>query len=184
LFLRQKFEVRPLRGTKTLTLKTPSGVFCYTPHMDIEKVLRENIDNTLHLSLATVVENKPWVSEVHFAYDDELNLYYRSLSIRRHSVEITKNPFVAGSIVKQHAIDEYPLGIYFEGRARPLEAGVEQDTAFEILRDRLNVSDDARDEAARPDGHQFYKIEVSDYYVFGKLEPEGGKKYHLSWNRG
>ena len=79
--------------------------------MDIEKVIRENIDKTVHMSLATVHDNRPWVCEVHFAYDDDLNIYYRSLNTRRHSKEIALNPNVAGNIVRQHTLGEYPLGI-------------------------------------------------------------------------
>jgi uncharacterized protein YhbP (UPF0306 family) len=149
--------------------------------MDIEKVIRTNIDKTVHMSLATVHNNQPWVCEVHFAYDDELNIYYRSLSTRRHSEEITLNPNVAGNIVKQHALGEYPLGIYFEGIATLLETGDEQNHAFQTLRDRLGTPESALEEAARDDGHKFYKITVKNWYVFGKLDGQSGRKYQLEW---
>lgn len=149
--------------------------------MDIEKVIRANIDKTVHMSLATVHDNQPWVCEVHFAYDDTLNIYYRSLSTRRHSEEIELNPNVAGNIVRQHALGEYPLGIYFEGTAKLLEAGDEQNHAFETLRDRLETPESAIEEAARDDGHKFYKITVKNWYVFGKLDGQSGRKYQLEW---
>ena len=60
--------------------------------MDIEKLIREYLPQIIHLSLGTSANNKPWVCEVHFAYDESLNLYYRSLTLRRHSQEIAENP--------------------------------------------------------------------------------------------
>lgn len=150
--------------------------------MDVEKIIREYIDKTIHMSLATCVDNKPWVCEVHFAYDENLNLYFRSLKSRRHSREIAKNPNVAGDIVKQHTLDDYPHGIYFEGKARLLGPGEEQNVAFRVLRERVDAAPDAIEEATREDGHQFYKITVENWYAFGKFGGDSGEKYHLKWN--
>jgi len=150
--------------------------------MDIEKIVRENINKTVHMSLATSKDNKPWVCEVHFAYDEDLNLYFRSLSSRRHSQEIAANPSVAGNIVRQHELGEYPLGVYFEGVAEPLSPGPDQQKAFECIKARLKAEDSILEDAQNPEGHQFYKITVSKYYVFGKLDDTGGKKYELQWN--
>jgi len=152
--------------------------------IDIEQIIRENISKTIHMSLATSRDNRPWVSEVHFTYDSNLNIYYRSLTSRRHSQEIELNPNVAGNIVKQHTLDEYPIGVYFEGSAKLLEASEEQNYAFELLKERVNAADDAIEDAAREDGHKFYKITVEDWYVFGKFDDNGGRKYHLKWNGG
>ena len=149
--------------------------------MDIEKVIRENIDKTVHMSLATVHDSCPWVCEVHFAYDTDLNIYYRSLSTRRHSEEIASNPNVAGNIIKQHVLGEYPLGIYFEGFAQLLEPGDEQNHAYQMLHDRLETPESALEEASRDEGHKFYKISVKNWYVFGKLDGQSGRKYQLEW---
>ena len=55
---------------------------------------------------------------MHFAYDNDLNVYFRSLTSRRHSQEIALNPHVAGTIVRQHALEEGCDGaLYFEGTA-------------------------------------------------------------------
>jgi uncharacterized protein YhbP (UPF0306 family) len=151
---------------------------------DIEKVIRDYLPQTVHMSLATVKDNKPWVCEVHFAYDDDLNLYYRSTPARRHSEEIARNPNVAGNIVKQHELGEYPLGVYFEGTAEKLGPGADQDKAFKSIKTRLKADDAIMEEAKNPDGHQFYKITVSSWYVFGKLGgSEKGQKYRLEWGK-
>lgn len=150
--------------------------------MDVEKNVREYIDKTVHMSLGTSKDGKPWVCEVHFAYDDDLNLYFRSLASRRHSQEITNNQNVAGNIVKQHELGEPAIGVYFEGIAKQLEPGDEQDKAFECVTKRLQASEDILDEAKRADGHQFYKITVDKFYLFGKFGNEGGKKHELNWS--
>src|ERR1700709_947001 len=111
------------------------------------------------MSLATSKDGKPWVCEVHFAYDDELNLYFRSLTSRRHSQEIAANPNVAGNIVKQVALGEPCLGLLdFEGTCQKLEAGVEQQAAFECVKARFERGDEILGEAQNPEGHQFYKV--------------------------
>jgi hypothetical protein len=120
------------------------------------------------MSLATCKDNRPWVCEVHFAFDDDLNLYYRSLTSRRHSQEI----------------GEPPVGIYFEGLAEKLDPGAEQTKALGLLKERLQVPDKVLEEVQRPDGHQVYKITVETFYIFGKLDNQGTTKYEVKWNEG
>jgi len=152
--------------------------------MNLEQTIRDYLPQIVHMSLGTSSNNMPWVCEVHFAYDDQLNLYFRSLTSRRHSQEIAANPHVAGNIVKQHVLGEYPLGVYFEGMAEKLESGEEQTKAFELIEDRLHARDEILAEAKDPNGHQFYKITVKKWYVFGKLDGQSGQKYELVWNGG
>lgn len=149
--------------------------------MNIESTIRSYLPSIVHLSLATSADNKPWVCEVHFVYDDELNLYFRSLKTRRHSQEIAANPNVAGNIIKQHTVGEYPLGLYFEGTAQMLTDPAKRLQLAPLFKERLKVEADILADAANPDGHQFYQITVSDWYVFGKLDGEKGQKYHLAW---
>lgn len=152
--------------------------------IDVEQVVREYIDKTVHLSLATTKNNLPWVCEVHFAYDKHLNLYFRSLSSRRHSQEIAENPNVAGNIVKQHELQETVVGVYFEGTARQLTERKDQELALEYLKNRLKIKEEVLDEAQEPDGHKFYQIFVKNWYVFGRFGLPSGQKYKLEWNAG
>lgn len=152
--------------------------------IDVEQVVREYIEKTLHLSLATVSNDAPWVCEVHFAYDNNLNLYFRSLQSRRHSQEVASNPRVAGNIIDKYGLGEPAVGVYFEGTAKLIEAGKEQDLAAECLKNRLKVTDDIVEEASHKDGHQFYKITVKNWYVFGQFGGLPGQKYKLEWKGG
>ncbi|HZM64085.1 MAG TPA: pyridoxamine 5'-phosphate oxidase family protein [Candidatus Saccharimonadales bacterium] len=150
--------------------------------VDVQKAIRDYLPNVIHLSLATSKDGQPWVCELHYAFDDDLNLYFRSLSSRRHSQEIALNPKVAGNIVRQHQPGEYPLGVYFEGVAEQLHDVDVEHPAYRALHKRFNVGQKVLDEAAREGGHQFYKISVTTWYVFGKLAGEEGKKYELAWD--
>lgn len=148
---------------------------------DIEKTIREYLPEVIHMSLATCIHNKPWVCEVHYVYDNNLNLYFRSLKSRRHSQEIAINPYVAGNIIKQHAIGEKPQGVYFEGKCILLENVQEDDIAYKLYCERFNTNNSILEEAAKPDGHQFYKIEVNTFYIFDSKESSPSQKYQINW---
>ena len=147
--------------------------------LDIEKIVREYVDKYLHMSLATVSGDKPWVCEVHFVYDEDLNLYWRSLVTRRHSQEIAANPNVAGNIVRQHALDEYPHAVYFEGTAKLLEDVQEQEKILPLFISRIGADESAIEDASKENGHKFYKVTVENWYAFGKFGGDKGQKYQL-----
>lgn len=151
--------------------------------MDVEKTIRQYLPQVVHMSLATSKDNKPWVCDVHFAFDEDLNLYFRSLTLRRHSQEIAENSNVAGNIVTQHFLNQPGVrAVYFEGTAKMLEAGDEQQKAFETLSKRLQLGDEILEEAQRPYGHQFYKITVENFYLFDSYTSKPSQKYELKWS--
>lgn len=153
-------------------------------NVDVEQVVREYIDKTIHLSLATVSNNTPWVCEVHFAYDENLSLYFRSLKSRRHSQEISANANVAGNIIDKYDLDDAVVGVYFEGKAELLGIGDEQNLAADCLKQRLSIETNIVAEAEEEEGHQFYKISVNNWYVFGRFGGASGQKHKLEWNGG
>jgi len=154
------------------------------PAINVEQIIREYLPGIIHLSLATVRDNTPWVCEVHYAYDDELNLYFRSLTSRRHSQEIAINSKVAGNIVKQYSLNEEVIGIYFEGIANMLETEEDRIACYQWFKKCLGKDEKILEEAKREDGHQFYKITVDNWYVFGRLGLPRGQKYQLEWYGG
>lgn len=38
-------------------------------------------------------------------------------------------------------------------------------------------------QAKDPEGHQFYKVTVDNWYIFGNFEDHGAQKYSLPWKR-
>ncbi|HUC20485.1 MAG TPA: pyridoxamine 5'-phosphate oxidase family protein [Candidatus Polarisedimenticolaceae bacterium] len=150
--------------------------------MNIEQTIRDYLPQIPHMSLATVSGNAPWVCEVHFAYDDSLNLYFRSLPSRRHCREIAANPNVAGNIVTQHPLNLAPRCVSFEGTAKQLTGGDEEATAFECLSERLGIPAKVMEEAKRE--HHFYKLSVNKYYLFDARDTKPSQKFELAWNGG
>ena len=144
---------------------------------EIEKVVRACITKTPHMSLATVSDGKPWVCEVHFAYDDDLNLYFVSKQATRHCQEIAVNPHVAGNIIKQHPLDEAPNGIYFEGEASAIAPTDEDIDRYisQLARDKAQLADWLQE----PNGRRMYKITVSNWAVFGNFDGNGHAKYEF-----
>lgn len=149
--------------------------------MNIEAAIRQYLPEVIHLSLATCAGDKPWVCEVHFAYDTDLNLYFRSTPDRRHSREIAANPNVAGNIITQHDFGQKPRGVYFEGTAKKLTGITTESPAYVAVSERFGYGPEILDDAAGDSGHGFYQISVSDYYVFDARESIPSAKMHLPW---
>jgi len=150
-------------------------------HMDIESNVRKHIDKSFHMSLATVSDNKPWVCEVHFAYDSDLNIYFVSKVTTRHCKEIAANQHVAGNIVKQHGLEESPHGVYFEGYAELIE--YPSDEELDVYCGRLaRDKDELRANLQVENGHRMYRISVQNWAIFGKFGQESNKKYELKWS--
>ena len=126
--------------------------------MDVERIIREYLPGVIHMSLATSRDNKPWVCEVHYVFDKDLNLYFRSKEIRRHSKEITDNPFVAGNIVEQHSVDQEPRGVYFEGKAEILNSIDEDHPVYKLFCERFDLDEEILEDTKAENGHKFYKI--------------------------
>ncbi len=144
--------------------------------MNIEKAIREYIDNVIHLSLATCKGDRPWICEVHFSFDNDLNFYFLSKPERRHSEEIALNPNVSGSIIHEHAIGEPVRGVYFEGVAELIQDIHADHPAYVTYCNRFGTGPEILD-------HGFYRVKVSDFYLFDNRETEPGQKYHLPWSQ-
>ncbi len=149
---------------------------------DIEQAIREYLPGVVHLSLATIDDGKPWICEVHYAYDDNLNLYFVTRPSKRHSVEIMKNGAVAGSIVKQHSAKEKVRGVFFEGKAKKIEHINKEHVAYKVFTERFGVDETLLEGGKVPDARTFYRIIVSKYYLFDSIESKSGEKYELPWN--
>ena len=147
---------------------------------EVEKIIREYVTMTPHMSLATVKNDKPWVCEVHFVADDDLNLYFVSKPEPRHCQEIAGNSYVAGNIVKQHALTESPNGIYFEGQAQAIQAG---DTDIRRYCETLGRNTEEVTSFLTDGVSRMYRISVSNWAAFGNFEGNGNAKHQLQWSK-
>ena len=69
------------------------------------------------LTLATVVNNKPWCSNCFYAYHEEENVViFTSDDDTRHIKEVRINPLIAGSIVLETEIIGKIQGLQLEGK--------------------------------------------------------------------
>lgn len=149
----------------------------------IEHTIREYIPQIIHMSIASVRDNKPWVCEVHFSYDDDLNLYFASSTETRHAQELTANPAIAGNIVTQHHKNQKVRCVDFEGTATPLSSDEAEQTAYKAYVARYGESEGLLNEIRKDGNVRFFKISVENYYLFDSYE-DGRGKHTLSWNGG
>lgn len=148
---------------------------------NIEKIIRDYLPQVIHLSLATCKDGKPWVCEVHFAYDADLNLYFMSKITTRHCREISNNKYVSGNIVVQHGINDKPRGVYFEGTAEVLEDLIHADSAYKVYLNRFPERRAKLPDVTGQEQFRLYKITVQKYYVFDARESVPSMKYELEW---
>lgn len=145
----------------------------------IESIIREYIDQIVHMSLATVKDNRPWVCEVHFYYDDELNLYFMSSKKSRHVQELIANPFVAGNIVTQHFKNQKVRCVDFEGTVEMLE-GTEVEESYRLYVARYGESEGLLNEIRKDGEVGLFKITVNNFFLFDSYGETRGK-HHLPW---
>ena len=86
--------------------------------MDVKLRIGEVLRQGRLMSLATIDESGPWVSDLIYIHDDSYCLYWISRLERRHSKALSTRPEVALSITIEHLKKD--LGLQMEGTARRL----------------------------------------------------------------
>lgn len=106
---------------------------------DPNELVRTYLSECKLLHLATSIKDQPWVSNLWFAYDPELNLYFISKKDRRHCTELKKQPKVAGGIVssKFEGPDQKVRGLSFQGLAEEIHDDDAVTEAYKIYEKRL-----------------------------------------------
>lgn len=85
------------------------------------EIAREILSQGYLMSLATVDEHGPWVSDVIYIHDEDFTLYWLSVTTTRHSWAILDNPHVAASITVNNEQGQVNLGLQLSGTADKLE---------------------------------------------------------------
>jgi len=146
--------------------------------MDVIELVKSYLQKVNIMQLATAVDNQPWACTVHFASDDQLNLYWTSKTDRRHSKEIEKNNKVSVTVpIEDNQKGGYVIGVSFEGTASKAEGGQEE------LAHNLSVKKLKRDpnrlEAIRSgkEPHNYYVLKPSKIVLFdSKNFPDDPRK--------
>ena len=113
------------------------------------------------MQLATVRDNKPWICNVWFVSDKDLNIYWISSTTRRHSEEIKDNEHVAAAMcMVSDPSDTSKSGIQLEGVAHEVTNPVEMAKALKLYVARgiftLDQVKKFMADVTKP--HRFYKI--------------------------
>lgn len=91
---------------------------------EIGKLVLSVLEKGFLMSLATVDEDGPWVSDVVYVHDDKLNLYWLSESTTRHSKAIEDNSKVAATITVWQKQGDKNIGLQIAGRAIKIEGDI------------------------------------------------------------
>lgn len=89
----------------------------------LNNLIREILEKGHLMSLGTVDDNGPWVSDVIFVFDDQFNLYWISEEDTRHSLAIVKNERVAAAITLSNKSGEPNIGLQIAGNASKIDGG-------------------------------------------------------------
>ncbi len=82
------------------------------------------LDGSYLMSIATVDENGPWVSDVVYVNDDDFNIYWLSQESTRHSNAILKNPKVAATITLSNVGGTPNIGLQIQGTAEKVNGNI------------------------------------------------------------
>jgi len=148
---------------------------------NLEELIREYLAKASVLSLATIRDDKPWICNVWYGFDEAMNIYWFSSIRRRHSLNIKQNPFVAGAMCYPQTPQDAVRGLQFEGIAELLTDEQHILTARKTLghaftKERMEVLSTHPD---RP--HKFYRA-VPELFVLFDAEnfpDDPRQEYHV-----
>ena len=133
----------------------------------IKKLIKEYLEEAKMMQLATCSNDQPWVCNIWFAADEDLNIYWFSAETWRHSKEVLQNPKVAAAIVLPQTPKDKPRGIQLQGMAEVLVKQEGIDKAISVYQDRIfpkKLIDELMEDEETP--HKFYKIKPSQIVLF------------------
>ena len=136
-------------------------------NMQLKTLIEQYLADAKMMQLATVANGKPWVCNVWFANDGDMNIYWFSSVTRRHSGEVAEDNHVAGAVCLSQTPEDKPRGLQFEGTAEVLDNEADVQKAIRHYAGRIFPEEKVREFMAHPDKpHKFYKITPSLFVLF------------------
>ena len=129
-----------------------------------KKHLVECLSSTDYCSIATVDNKGVWINPVYFAWDDQFNLYFISMSQVRHMQNIKNNPRVAMAIYKTEQKGDV-IGVQLEGEAKVLENEEDRKNAHQVYYGRVG-SLEQNEFAMHDPKWLFVKVTPDQIYYF------------------
>lgn len=135
-------------------------------------LVKKYINTVNVLQLATSVNDDPWVCNLHYYADENLNLYWISTEERKHSKHIAKNPQVAAAIkVHENTEDaDFVIGITIQGIAELIgdDPGDKIGKGFIHKHNKPEKLLDDIESGANP--HKFYVLRPTKIVLFDSKE--------------
>lgn len=137
---------------------------------DLEKAIKSYLKDAKMMQLATASpDGRPWICNVWFAADKDMNIYWISSTNRRHSIEIAANPRVAASICLVREPSESDRGaLQIEGTAEQVTNPLEIARALKLYASRgiFSVKQVKSFMADLKYPHRFYRINPKTISLF------------------
>lgn len=124
----------------------------------------EVLEKASLLSLGTTGNDGPWVADVVFLHDDDLNIYWISSPKTRHSQNILENGKAAGSITYLAESKAANFGIQFEGKAEKLD-GINFDLLIKYLKKKGSKLPSPSQASEMLNNRSWYKITPSKIFL-------------------
>lgn len=146
----------------------------------LQSDIKKYLDEVKMMQLATSRDSQPWICNVWFVADDDLNIYWISSSTRRHSTEIADNERVAAAMcVVQEPSQSGRGGIQLEGVAKELKKPLEIARALKLYAARgiFSVAQIRKFMSDVRTPHKFYRIKPERIVFFDPTEKDSAREY-------
>ena len=146
--------------------------------MDLKPLIKEYLTKNQCMQIATSSNDYPWICTVHFAADNDFNLYWLSARSKQHSLEISKNPKTAATIVHDAKLKQ---ALQIAGNAYEVK-----DSDIDIVHvlytakfGPLSLSPESMKEH-NPEGHTYWVFKPTDILLWDEVNfPDSPKQNYV-----
>ena len=152
-----------------------------TTKPNTEQLIQEYFKKAKLMQLATVSSGKPWVSNVWFVADKDMNIYWFSSITRRHSIEVMRDSHVSAAICLPQTPADSPRGVQLEGSAELVTKPSEVAIAMGYFIGRIfSIHQIKYFMADKETPHRFYKIKPTSIVLFDAVNfPDQPKQEYV-----
>jgi uncharacterized protein YhbP (UPF0306 family) len=138
---------------------------------DVKQRIIEVLEKGYLLSIGTIDEGGPWVSDVRYVSDDDFKIYWMSDPACRHSLAIEKNPKVGATVEINFNFGTPNLGLQISGKVKKLGMIISPSLAIKYMT-RRGKPKPSQISSILKSGYSWYEltpefIELNDEENFG-----------------
>ncbi len=147
---------------------------------NLKTLIADYLADAKMMQLATVANGKPWICNVWFAADPDMNIYWFSATNRRHSLEIANDSHVAAAICLPRSPQDAERGaLQIEGTGQLLTkpADIAKATRYYLSRQIFSVAQIKNFMTHLDRPHRFYKLSPELIVLFDTVHfPENSRQ--------